>query len=185
MKEGFDMRHYFIGVPIPAEVDHIAETFTKDYSLDKNYKVLTHREDLHVTLLFLGAVGEEKLPAVKNTLVEIAGDSAPFSITINGLSYFGSSNGPRVVYLAVEENKALRQLQQEINDKIPDLVGIPKTDRFVPHVTIAKKRKTQEKLIIDKQMISSVEVPVPSFSLFTIHPAESPKYEVVSTFSFR
>ncbi|MDS9471379.1 RNA 2',3'-cyclic phosphodiesterase [Sporosarcina pasteurii] len=178
-------RHYFIGIPIPTQVAKIAEEFQKEYSLHKTYKVLTHEEDLHVTLLYLGAVEEQQLPAVKNQLAEIAKKTASLSLSINGLSYFGAKNGPRVVYLAVSDNHSLTKLQREINATIPSLLGMPKTDRFVPHVTIAKKRKTQESQIIEKQPFNPIDISVPSFSLFTIHPEKSPKYEAIATFTLR
>ncbi|AOV07560.1 RNA 2',3'-cyclic phosphodiesterase [Sporosarcina ureilytica] len=176
-------RHYFIGIPIPAQVEEIADKFKKEYSLRRYYKVLTYRDDLHVTLLYLGAVEAQQLPFVKNQLAEIAKKTTSFSLSINGLSYFGSKSDPRVIYLAIDENLSLTHLQQKINASIPSLLGIPKTDRFVPHITIAKKRKTQENLDIEKQTITPIEVSVPSFSLFTIYPEKLPKYEAIATFS--
>lgn len=179
------MKHYFIGIPIPSQVYAIAEKFKKDYSLHDTYKVLTHQDDLHVTLLYLGAVSEAQLQLVKSQLTEIAQNNSPFTLSINSLAYFGAKDGPRVVYLAVEENERLNKVQQEINDQITSLVGLPKTDRFVPHITIAKKRKTQEKTVIEKQPIQLIEVPVPSFTLFTIHPNKLPKYEAIEMYPLK
>ena len=104
---------------------------------------------------------------------------------IDGLSYFGPSSGPRVVYLAVSESAELSPLQREIEITVAKQLDMPISDRFTPHVTIAKKRKTKDKIIIQKENFEPIEVPVHSFSLFTIHPEMSPKYEAIETFQLQ
>ena len=55
------------------------------------------------------------------------------------------------VYLSLEENKVLLALQKEIDDNVAAQFNRPVSDRFTPHITIAKKRKTTEKLFIQKE----------------------------------
>ena len=49
--------------------------FKQKYELDAAYKVIPHVEDLHITLLYLGALEEQHLPTIKKNLSEIAADS--------------------------------------------------------------------------------------------------------------
>lgn len=174
--------HYFIGIKIPSQLGGLAEKYREQYSLRNAYKVLPHPDDLHVTLLFLGEVVEEQLPTITSKLVEIATNASPFRLHVNGLSYFGSKTGPRVIYLSLVSCEALTNLQESINASISTLLSMPRSDRFVPHITIAKKRKTTQETPIDKQVMEPLEIPVNAFSLFSIHPRKSPKYEEVISF---
>ena len=87
--------------------------------------------------------------------------------------------------MAVEESNALSNLQGEIDETVATQLGRPISDRFTPHVTIAKKRKTTDQLDIQKEQWQPIEIPIASFALFTIHPDQSPKYEAVETFTLR
>lgn len=175
-------QHYFVGIHIPPTCKDSVEMFKMKYQLETAYKVLPHLADLHVTLLYLGAVSDELLPHLKVKLTEIAFRHQAFPIYVDGLSYFGISSGPRVVYLSVEESVALSALQREIEHSIAKQLERPVSDRFIPHVTIAKKRKATDDFIIQKEKIQPVEVPVQSFSLFAVHPNRFPKYDPIETF---
>ncbi len=178
-------KHYFIGIKIPSTLENHVEGFKDKYELQAAYKVIPYIEDLHVTLLYIGAMSEQHLPLLTDKLSEIAAGHSSFSMHINGLSYFGSSSGPRVVYLSVSESVELSPLQRDIEITVAKQLDMPISDRFTPHVTIAKKRKTTDKLSIQKENFVPIEVPVHSFFLFTIHPEKSPKYEAIETFPLR
>lgn len=174
--------HYFIGIKIPSTVADLIDTYKAKYNLSEMYKVIPHPDDLHVTLFYLGAMSEQSLPILTNKLQVIAESNPSFYMQIDGLSYFGSSAGPRVVYLSVEESQVLSTLQKEIDETLAAHLGHPISDRFTPHITIAKKRKTTDKLFIQKEQRKPIEIPIFSFALFTIHPDQSPKYEAIRTF---
>jgi RNA 2',3'-cyclic 3'-phosphodiesterase len=177
-------QHYFIGIKIPSTFENQVETFKEKYQLETTYKVIPHIEDLHVTLLYLGAVADDFLPLLKAKLSEISTRHSAFSMQVDGLSYFGSSSGPRVVYLSVEKSVALSALQSEIEITVAKQLNRPISERFIPHITIAKKRRTTNPLFIQRETYQPIEVPVQSFSLFTVHPDRSPKYDAIETFRF-
>lgn len=175
-------QHYFIGVKVPTHFEAQVEQVRERYRLRDTYKVIPHIEDFHVTLLYLGAVSEHRLSSLKQMLAVIAGRHLSFSIDIDGLSYFGSSSGPRVVYLAINHCVPLTSLQREINTAVSHHLALPLFNRFVPHVTIAKKRKDSGPVFIEKETFKPIEVLVQSFSLFAVHPHKTPKYEAIESF---
>ncbi|WP_172370089.1 RNA 2',3'-cyclic phosphodiesterase [Sporosarcina jiandibaonis] len=174
--------HYFIGIKSPTNLEHIMGAYKTKYNLTDEYKVIPHPEDLHVTLVFLGAMSEQLLHPLIENLRIIAEKTPAFPMHVDGLSYFGSPSGPRVVYLSIEENKVLSVLQKEIDETVAAQLNTPVSDRFTPHITIAKKRMSKKKLFIQKEKFESIEIPVVSFALFKINPDKSPKYEAVETF---
>lgn len=175
-------QHYFIGIKVPDSLVEQAVIFQEKYALNENYKVLPEPADYHITLRYLGEIAEEHYENVVQTLKHIGEQHADFTLSMNGLNYFGSESGPRVVYLQVAEEKILLDLQQKINQRISSILKIPIDDRFVPHITIAKKRKNQEPLQIKKEAFESIVFPVAAFSLFKINPKQMPKYEETARF---
>ncbi len=177
--------HYFIGIPMPSSISEQAERFQTKYQLQTHYKVIPHMADLHITLLYIGAMTNTQRESLQSNLQTIANHHALFSLQIDGLSYFGSETGPRVVYLNVQNVPALTALQKAIAKDATALLDMPMSDRFTPHVTIAKKRKPTKGPIIKKEIIEPIDMPVPSFSLFAVHPKKSPKYEEVTIFKLQ
>ncbi|SIT84726.1 RNA 2',3'-cyclic phosphodiesterase [Edaphobacillus lindanitolerans] len=175
--------HYFIGIRMPEQVRPIAEDFQESKDLRKHYKSIPHPEDLHVTLFFIGALDGEKVAALSDSLHSAAQRHAPFVARLDRFDFFGSAAGPRVVYLGFSPSKPLADLQKDVTDAVARSIGAPRKDnRFTPHVTIAKKRKTDEHPGFHPEQLDPSDIAVSSFELFTIHPSRNPKYETVETF---
>lgn len=176
--------HYFIGINTPSSIEERVKHYREKHSLATAYKAIPHMDDLHITLLFIGALPEDKLAPLKRHLAAIAQEHEKFKLATDGLSYFGSPKGPRVVYLSVEPSTSLHALQQSIAAIGKKDLAIESDNRFTPHITIAKKRKIAEDFPIQKEAFTPIEFHVDGFSLFTIHPSKSPKYEIIEHFSF-
>ncbi|MBD7985051.1 RNA 2',3'-cyclic phosphodiesterase [Sporosarcina sp. Sa2YVA2] len=174
--------HYFIGIKAPPTIKNQVVHYRDTLQLDRQYKVLPVDEDLHITLFFIGALTDQQRDLLNNRLNALAMNIHQFSLSIDGLSYFGSPTGPRVVYLSVEPSTELDFLQQSIAQSVSDLLSIKATNPFIPHITIAKKRKTLESSVIPIEQFEKVHFSAELFSLFTIHPDERPKYE--ATYSY-
>ncbi|MFS0574677.1 RNA 2',3'-cyclic phosphodiesterase [Sporosarcina sp. 179-K 3D1 HS] len=174
--------HYFIGIKTPSSIRGQVDQYREKFRLADYYKVIPHPEDLHITLLFLGAVESKHLSSIQQQLSDIANKIQSFQLAVDGFSFFGSPKGPRVVYLSVSHPPELDTLQREVNTKITSLLEMPQDNRFTPHITIAKKLKSHNSQQIAKESFDPIPFPVKEFTLFTIHPQQSPKYEAVEVF---
>ncbi|QTD41275.1 RNA 2',3'-cyclic phosphodiesterase [Sporosarcina sp. Te-1] len=174
--------HYFIGMKAPAAVRPIAEAYQNQLGLSSLYKVLPYEEDLHMTLLFIGSLADSLIEPLTEMLSSLSSQHKKFALEINHLSYFGLSKGPRVVYLGVEHSDALVSLQQDIYHHCHDLLSRSEENRFTPHITIAKKLKPMTGKPIAKETFEGVPFEAGGFSLYTIHPDQSPKYEEIGYF---
>ena len=179
------VQHYFIGISIAHPVDDLAQKFRTEFQLKEKYKVIPHAKDLHLTMRYIGELDEDKIPWLKSCLQKIALSHTEFTVYVKGLSFFGSASGPRVVYLAVQPSGTLSALRKQIARRTEDILELEQDTRFVPHITIAKKRKTTDKLQLEKKPIEPVPISIEGFSLFKIHPNESPSYETLAYFPFK
>ncbi|WP_162805745.1 RNA 2',3'-cyclic phosphodiesterase [Sporosarcina sp. PTS2304] len=178
-------QHYFIGISIAQNVVDIAEHFRETYQLREKYKVIPHAEDLHITMRYIGELRDDHKASLSYELGKIAKDHTCFTTSITGLSFFGSPSGPRVVFLSVDAVSALCDLQRRIARRTEKIVGLERSIRFLPHITIAKKRKILDKMQFIKEVIPPVPIEINGFTLFAIHPGKSPSYETIMYFPLK
>lgn len=98
-------------------------------------------ESVHLTLVFLGAVAENRVPAIAAALTRAAARHRPLEITVRGAGTFGRSSSPRVLFLGIDgEVRALVALQRDVTGELETL-GFPREERsFTPHLTLARAR---------------------------------------------
>lgn len=95
----------------------------------------TRRENLHLTLSFLGETPEKQLPALRGVMKSAAGE--PFVLDFGGLGYFSHREG-HLYYLEVFKNPALFSLQSRLRDALSQ-AGFPAEDKaFRPHLTLGR-----------------------------------------------
>ena len=96
-------------------------------------------ENLHVTLKFLGEVGEDDVPKIVETLKGVK--RKEFTIKLNGVGGFPSNRNPRVVWIGIREGyPELRALHDEVEGVL--VRYFPRERReFKAHLTIARVKR--------------------------------------------
>lgn len=179
------MTHYFAAIHVPFELVNEKLTATSvHYDLPSHYKVIPHPEDLHVTLLFFGGLSHFQLALVKQEMQILAASTDIFTISLNGVSFFGNPAGPRVVYLSVQQSFQLNGLYQQLSERLESVLQKPATSDYTPHITIAKKKKDKFSIPIEQEQFEPLALDVSGMILYSIDPTKSPKYSPEYTFSF-
>jgi len=186
------MSHYFIGIQVkPVLAEQLAE-WQKHFMQYLPYKQWTDKEDFHITLVFLGEVDEKSIETLQSELYSITAHTS-FDLNRSGLGTFGNKRQPRVLWLGVENNSQLDDLQQQVV-QICEIIGYKKEKRaYTPHITIAKKWADQKKIVTEdswNNILSNMPsldeaVKVDAVNLYKVHPASTPKYEIVQRFPLR
>jgi 2'-5' RNA ligase len=112
----------------------------------------TEPQNLHLTLKFLGEIGEDKVEKVKQALEGLVSQSRPFAIRFAGLGSFGDPKHPRVLWVGVEEGRdELKNLALKIETQLQAL-GFEKEPRsFSAHLTLGRVRTGRNlKALIEK-----------------------------------
>lgn len=133
------MPRLFTALEIP---DDVAEALTR-YQCGLRGARWIERNDLHITLRFLGDVEEDVAEAFHIGLVE-SRLRPPFDVMLTGLDAFGGDK-PRAIIAGVAASPALLDLQEE-HERIARAAGAePERRKFTPHVTLARlgRRDTQ------------------------------------------
>lgn len=126
----------FVAILFPAEaVDHLVDV----QSCLKNHAVqgsFPPRENLHLTVAFLGDVEAPKLHAIKEAMRRVS--IASFSLLLTDVGSFKTSEG-RLYWMGVKKNDQLDTLYQELTEGLAS--GNVRFDdkEFKPHVTLGRE----------------------------------------------
>lgn len=111
-------------------------------ALDK--KQIEHRwvpvENYHITLNFIGELEDILLPALNSLMQEVGERHHAFSLKVSDLKAFPDERSGRVIYAGVQNSRALRDLQEDLDQSLRAL-GLNLEEReYRPHLTIARLR---------------------------------------------
>lgn len=97
------------------------------------------QEQLHLTLLFLGELEEERLELLCTALERIA--AVPFNLRLTRPGCFPRAGNPRVLWFGVDAQPALERLAQRVKTAVASC-GIAVEERpFCAHITLARIRQ--------------------------------------------
>lgn len=96
-------------------------------------------DGLHLTLFFLGDLGDADVADACSRVEWAARANAPFSMRVAGLGAFPEVSRPRALWLGVTDGaEPLGRLQADLDDALADLAPRGENRAFVPHWTLAR-----------------------------------------------
>ena len=153
----------FIAIDLPVNVKEELVSAQKQLSPAAAKMSLAH--DFHLTLKFLGEITPAKVDAVKSLLANVKFKS--FAARLAGIGAFPSQNAARVVWVGLEPEESLIELQQMVDDTLRSEFKIEKG--FKPHITLTRVKLVSDKERFVKQLqqvkTKTVEFRVESFKL--------------------
>jgi 2'-5' RNA ligase len=123
----------FIAIPLSEKVIGRIGRLKKELAVEGVNFV--ERENMHLTLKFLGDVAYSRMGAVENKLRDIR--LKRFRIKVNGVGVFPNESYVRVVWVGCNSDE-LNGIAKKINESLSDM--FPK-EEFTAHVTIARVKK--------------------------------------------
>jgi len=135
-------RRLFIAVNIPAEVNEVLRS-VQAWPQCQGLRVRwAPPEQMHLTLVFLGATDDRAVAPVGQALSNAVADTAPFSLSLGRLGAFPDLARPKVVWCGAEGDiEQLGQLRSAIAGALGAIVPITDGGRYMPHVTVGRVRR--------------------------------------------
>ena len=126
------------------------------------------RDQLHLTLRFIGEVDGRDAGAIDDALATIVAPAFP--VALKGVGAFGGKH-PHALWAGVATSEALHHLHRKIESAL-HRVGMEGDGRkYTPHVTLAKLKGTQNGHVIDfltdHALYASVPYTVANFILYS------------------
>ena len=115
----------------------------KDAGVKKSDAKWVRVADVHLTLKFLGEVGDAKIVEICNIVRQVTGRHKNFELDVETVGFFGGKSA-RVLWVGTGEGKdKLIELQTDIEEQLAQ-VGWPKEKRlFSGHLTLCRIRNTR------------------------------------------
>jgi 2'-5' RNA ligase len=144
-------------------------------------------ENLHLTLVFLGAVQERVLEDAHEALQALR--LPPFTLDLSGLGLFGGDR-PRAAWAGVAPSEALTRLQRKVETAVRRAGLEIAAHRYVPHVTLGRFRNVLledrmrlERAVAEQGGFRAGPMEVRDFVMFESRPMpEGSRYEVLARY---
>ena len=133
-------RRIFIAINLPEDIKkRLVDYQSKWPELPIRW---TKKENLHITLIFLGYLSDQELLEILKTTKEVASRNPVFSINLNKI-YYGPPKKmpPRMVWTEGEKSKELGKLQSDLENSLlsSSIKGIETENRpYSPHITLGR-----------------------------------------------
>ena len=155
----------FIEFRVPESIQKRLFEVQKD--LFKADARLNLTKSFHLTLKFLGEVPPSKAEEVKKRLADVR--FKPFKAFLSNTGVFPNEKMIRVVWVGVEPEKEIIQLQSKVEEALKGL--FPKEKSFQPHLTLARVKFVKDKAFLE--IIKKLAIPQLSFDVKEIQITES------------
>ena len=175
--------HYFIAVPLPTEIKkELKRTFKKE---SYPFKRWVHKEDLHLTLVFLGACTNEQLEYINQNGQKILSDMHPFSLQLSSLGTYGKKTEPRIFWMGVKDQPKLHDLRNKVYELCEEAGFVLEKRPFSPHITLARKWVGLDSYNEEGNSVNTLQLEwkVENIILYKSVLTEEPKYKEIYSFS--
>jgi 2'-5' RNA ligase len=145
------------------------------------------REQLHLTLRFIGEVEGSGVRAIDDALAGI--DAPAFDLQLHSVGQFGNKQ-PHSLWAAARQNDMLDHLQRTVDSAIRRVGAAADAHKFTPHVTLARLRHPDTDRMVDwlkyNALYTSAEFPVDAFHLWSSKLASDGSiYRIEKTYDLR
>lgn len=134
-----EKRHrVFIAINLPEDIKkQLAKYEEKWPDLPAKW---TGKDNLHITLEFLGDLTDQEIADVCKAVAEAAKQHKSFFINLNKVSYGPlKKDPPRMVWASGEKSEELAELQGDLQEYLLENVRYrPENRGFSPHITLAR-----------------------------------------------
>lgn len=143
------------------------------------------KENLHLTLKFLGDISDETVENIKKRLKNIK--CPPIKTSLSSLGTFPDLNYVRVILIGLTPDKEIKELYNKIENELSGLDFKKDSHPFSSHITIGRVKFLKSKEALTKSIndikVDPIEFEMKEFSLkaSALTPAGS-EYKTLSSF---
>ena len=127
----------FVALDLPEAVRHALAELIANLKPKSQGARWVQPENLHITLKFIGHVGNEKLSPIQSTLSSIH-TAQPIELRFRGIGFFPNERRPRAFWCGVAGSPNLAELAADIDRALVPLGIEAETRPFTPHLTLAR-----------------------------------------------
>jgi RNA 2',3'-cyclic 3'-phosphodiesterase len=132
----------FVAVPLPGEIQSRIFAAAQELARElPDVKWSRKVENLHITVKFLGPVGETQLTVLGNELAQALASLPRFRLDLRRMGAFPSAHKASVVWAGVEDASRGLAAVAEVVEGVGEKLGFAREQRaFTGHVTVGRSK---------------------------------------------
>lgn len=158
----------FIAIELPEEVKRYLSEIQENLKKCGADIRWAKPQNIHLTLKFLGDTGEEDIEEISKRLNDVCGNFNIFNLVITGPGIFPGMRSPRVLWVGLNSNKTIIELQKGIEESIVQVGFKPEKRRFTPHLTIGRFKSSRFKETLLKEIGAKQDMSLGSFEVRSV-----------------
>ena len=132
----------FLAFELPLEVESVVTWVSDELrrsSLDAKW---VKSGNIHLTVVFMGDVETDEIPAIKEEIGETCLTYGAFDISLKGLGCFPHSRKPRVIWFGLDGDlERMPSFRDALQERLIPFGIKEEKRRFKPHLTLGRFRK--------------------------------------------
>ncbi|NLN15233.1 MAG: RNA 2',3'-cyclic phosphodiesterase [Tissierellia bacterium] len=122
-----------------------------------------HRDNLHLTLEFLGEIPEERIGDIQDAMDKLSHN--PFNLKLKNLGFFKRMDG-HIYWLGIQDSEELMTLQSNLHKLLLEKGFKLENRKYRPHITLGRRVKlrsfNQEEV---NRLLDKIQIEVKSVDL--------------------
>lgn len=140
------MKRLFIATPTIEFSSPLQDFVDKLKSSLRNEDIVWVEDKVrHLTLRFIGATPDQKVPPIMQSMDETIGKFTKFSMKIDKTGVFGSRYEPKVIWLGFGDFSDFKRLYDDLESRLEGAGFEPNYGNFVPHITLGRIKRLSSK----------------------------------------
>lgn len=138
-------KRIFVALALPQDIRRSLEEIQKNLRGSGVDAKWVEPRNIHITLKFLGAVGEDKTQDIERLTQRVSRVSA-FEMSLNRIGAFPSLSSPRVIWAGFDDAQGhFATLAKRVEDALTGIGFEKETREAMPHATLARLRSASNR----------------------------------------
>lgn len=141
---------FFVAIPLSRAVEEGVGGVLAGVSKYREVRWVS-KAQLHITLLFIGAMEETLVPRLEEELWKISGLAESFDVEIGGIEAFPRLDRPKVLFIPViRGQEGFQKLKRALTNSLEGFGVEPEEKEYHPHLTLGRvKEKDDAKAAVE------------------------------------
>ena len=148
----------FLAFELPLEIKNIVARVSGELRQSPLKARWVKVDNIHLTVVFMGNIETEDIPAIGEGVQEVCQATHPFDISLRGIGCFPNRRNPRVLWLGLDGDLEQMSTFRDALQKHLVGFGIKEEKRsFKPHLTLGRFRKPKRMDVQQEQALAKHE----------------------------